>query len=295
MRNVCILFSGGAYGTFLEWCLNYFSDLSFPETLPFNTDGSSHKFSGNHCIDIEGCKNYINSSINYPFIRCHLRTIENDPVVDNFEYVYNNFKKVIYLHVTKQSLIWTMNNKFDKFFKADWLQHHAQDNNLLKENLKKWGENKTISNINRWELREFLSYFLYDQHVAETDLNNLELFRKKFPNAEFISVEMLRDNFENTLKSLLDRLSLPTVRSNFSEIYDSWIALQYHSYKDKLVTEITKTTILGQNLSWNNLTLIDEAMIQFFLRKNGYETKCFSLNEFPTNSIDLNKLIYEIT
>ena len=45
--NTIVYYHAGAYGTFLEWCLNYFSDESLSEELPFTKKGNSHKFDGN--------------------------------------------------------------------------------------------------------------------------------------------------------------------------------------------------------------------------------------------------------
>lgn len=59
MFNICIVYSAGSYGTFVEWCLNYFSNPFFPQDLPFLTQGNSHKFAGNHLSIIEGVKAFV--------------------------------------------------------------------------------------------------------------------------------------------------------------------------------------------------------------------------------------------
>ena len=292
MKNVCILFSGGSYGTFLEWCLNYFTDINFSTELPFTSNGNSHKFVGHHIDDINGCKKYVESNLDYPFVRFHPKQSKDDRLFDSLQYSSNNFNNVIYLHCTDQSIVWNINNKLEKTWDGGWIEYNRS---VFSNNLKNWGLDKSLDNIPTWELREFLSFFLYEQHVSETELNNTELFKSNFPNALIISIDTLRDSFEEVITDIINRLNLPIVRNNFSEIYQEWIRLQFHCNKDKLVGSIVNATINDIDMSWPRLTLVDEAMIQYYLRIKGYEIKCYNLNEFPTNTKLLKELLYEST
>ena len=40
-------------------------------------------------------------------------------------------------------------------------------------------------------------------------------------------------------------------------------------------------------------TLFDEAYVQYYLKSKGYELQCNELNNFPCDSSELKKLIYE--
>jgi hypothetical protein len=292
MKNICVIYNQGSYGTFVHWCLNYFTDLKFNQTLPFNSNGNSHKFDNpDHLYDFSGCKSYVNSDLDYNAVRFHLRVEEHEDVFGNLTYISENFKKIIFLHCTEKSIVWNMNNKFEKIWTDGWLKN---DENI-KKLIKNWGDQKTLDTIEVWELRECLSLFYYDQHVAESDLLNVDAFKNSFNNCQFVDVEELRDSFEPTIKKLIEYCELDLVRNDFSYVFDSWIALQKHKDKDKLVANIIDATLNKEYLEWPPLTLVDEAVIQYLLRKNGFEIKCYNINIFPTNSTELNKIIYEIT
>jgi hypothetical protein len=295
MKNICIIFVGGQYGTFLEWCLNYFTDLNFPEKLPFNSNGNSHKFLGNHLYNINGCRKYVDSDITHQFVRFHLMTPETyDDPFEYFGYAYKNFNKVIFLYALSDSFAWCWNNKFEKIFNRGFLDSNRDFYNGL---LKNWGENKSLDNIDRWELREFLSYLInYPQYVSETSLELLDSYKLHYKNAIFIPISNFRDCFELTMKKLIKDLQLPVVRNNFSEIYNTWISLQHHCYKDALIKKIIDSTLnLSDEFEWKETTLVDEALIQYYLRQHGFEIQCHNLNAFPTSSKDLKKIIYEST
>ena len=292
MKNICIIFAGGQYGTFVEWCLNYFTDLNFPSALPFTSNGNSHKFIGNHLHSVAGCKQFVESDLDHQFVRCHLRlkyNHEDDPF-DDFEYIYNNFNQVIFLYSTKDSLAWCINNKFEKIDKVSFLKSGLDSfNNVLKN----WGNDKKVDNADIWELREMLSYYVYPQYTSEASMDLIDEYKKQYKNALFVSVDELRDDFELTITQLLANLKLPAVRNNFLEIYNAWISLQKHRYKDKLIKKIVDTIIQGNDsIDWQGqLTLIDEALIQRSLREQGIELKCYKLDVFPTNTDDLKKVI----
>lgn len=53
------MFNAGSYGTFVEWCLKYFSGAT--DTLPFKDTGSSHKYIGAHLLSIDNWRKYLDS------------------------------------------------------------------------------------------------------------------------------------------------------------------------------------------------------------------------------------------
>ena len=142
MKNVCIVFNGGNYGTFLEWCLHYFTDTTFTETLPFTKLGNAHNYEGHHLHSFKGFVDYIDSTDNFSLVRGHIRNTVNDNQIENFRYIYNNFKKTIFLHCTKDTLLWSINNKFEKIYGDKWLEHNKE---LFETNLQAWGSNKTLA------------------------------------------------------------------------------------------------------------------------------------------------------
>jgi len=110
-------------------------------------------------------------------------------------------------------------------------------------------------------------------------------------------VDDLINNFEYTITNLIEKLELKLVRTNFSEVYESWISLQKHINKDKIISNII-TAILDNNYyDWSdqNLTLVDEALIQFYLRQKKIDLNCYNLNVFPTNTNELKKYFNYVT
>jgi hypothetical protein len=290
MKNICILFNGGSYGTFLEWCLNYFSDLNFNDSLPFNTNGNSHKFHGNQKLNFSGAVNYINSSEDLPVIRFHPKTTKDENLIDNLKFVDKNFRKIVYLIPTKNTMAWNLNNKFEKIWDEGWLKHHEiQFVNCLAG----W-DKENIEHMETWELREFLSLYLYPQHLAESELEKMQDIQKEFTEFQFITIDSLRDNFKDTIITLLEYCKLtPTRLNKVEEIYQEWISRQYHCYKDIVIKDIIDSVLNNNLYDWsdNKLTLVDEALIQFYLRQHSIEIKCYNLNTFPTNTTILNNYL----
>lgn len=291
MKNICIIFSGGTYGTFIEWCLNYFSDESFSEVLPFTKTGSSHNFVGNPHISFAKIAEYVNSDVNHPIVRCHPKTLKDENILDNFEFINQNFKKVIYLNISSKSVAWSINNKFDKIPCQSWMLHGKS---IIGNYFKAWGEYTSYKDMEVWELREFLSFYIYDQHLSESEMPLFPIIIDKFKNFRIISIEELRDNFKETILSLLSYCELPMVRiDKIDDLYNKWISTQIHCWKDRLITNIVNAIINNESYDWSNtsLSIVDEALVQYYLRKNNINIKCYKLNIFPTDTNNLRKYI----
>ena len=189
MINVSILFPGGCYGTFIEWCLNYFSDPNFDQTLPFTETGSSHKFLGNHLLNCEVLTNNIDAGRRYNICRLHPKSKKEDNIIKNCNFVKSVSNRVVYIYPGYDSFVWTVNNKFEKIWAQGWLKHQESD---ITDNLKQWN-NKSLELIEDWEIREFLSFYIYQQHVAECEVDHIDLLKQKFNDFYFINVKEIRD------------------------------------------------------------------------------------------------------
>jgi len=288
MKNSCILYNAGSYGTFVDWCLNYFTGST--DVIPFTATGSSHNFRGKLLKNFADCAEFVKSSKNYPIVRLHPKIDENENLIANLKFVNSHFKKVIYLIPTKFSIAWNINNKFEKIWSEGWINHNES---IFLKNLHKWNA-KNINDMEIWELREFLSLYLYPQHLAETELEKMPGFQKEFTKFKFVSIEELRDNFKDTIISLLDYSDLNPIRlDEITEIYQKWISYQYHCYKDSIINDIVDSILNNKDYDWSNnkLTLADESLIQYYLRQHKIEIKCWKLNTFPTNTDELRKYL----
>ena len=288
--TVPIIFNGGTYGTFVEWCLNYFSGESVV-TFPFTQSGSSHGFAGHHLMDIHGWRSYLQSEQYFKFVRLHPKIHETDDIEKNIIEISNSVDTAIVLYSSIESLLLNLNNKFDKIWDSGWLEHNKS---FFFKNLESWGV-KSFDQIEPWEIREFLSFFIVKQHEAESGASIIQNLSSH--NIVKVEVRTLVDQFESTIKKLLKASNLPCVRNDFDEIYIKWIAKQKHVNKDFVVERIINSVLNESYYDWSedNLTMIDESIIQMRLRDLHYlEIKCYNLNVFPTNTNNLRKLLINV-
>ena len=78
-------------------------------------------------------------------------------------------------------------------------------------------------------------------------------------------------------------------------IHNEMLKLQVHIGKDRLCRTIVAETLNGRYYDYSDkqLSLVDESWIQWELRNKGYEMYCDGLNEFPSNTEELDKKIYK--
>jgi hypothetical protein len=296
MKHICIMYNAGAYGTFIEWALNYFSiELYNKEIdLPFTDQGTAHNFQGHRLLSYENVIDYINSDLNYSIIRFHPKTRKKEDISEVLTTITKNFKKVIYLTPTYSSILWNMNNKKEKIERKF---HIEEEEEFYTPNLKNWNV-LTVDEAEPWQLREFLSLFKYPQFMSETELNRLPQFQQTFSTVKFVPIDLLKNNFKDTIIDLLNYCELtPTNIDKIDSIHTVWKEKQFHMNKDQLINDIITAIISNTFYDWkqHNLTLIDEALIQYHLRQHNIEIKCYNLNSFPTNTDNLRTYFDYVT
>ena len=288
--TIPIIYAGGTYGTFIEWCLNYFSGEQVIED-PFRLNGNSHGFRGNQLIDINGWRNYINSNQYFKFCRLHPKTIQTDSVIDNVEEILSNVQKAIVLYHDNSSNLLVINNKFEKIYQEGYLQ---QNKELYSNHFKNWNKSD-LERMDLWEIREFLSFYIFKQHEAESENELISEYHNK--KIKKINIKKLFDDFENTIKDLLLWSNLDLVKTNFNQINDVWINKQEHRHKNEIVKRIINSVLEGQHNDWSGqkLSIVDEAFIQMTLRDlHNLDLRCYNLNVFPTNTKDLKDLLFDV-
>lgn len=293
MKNsIPIIYNGGCYGTFVEWCLNYFSgNINY---LSFTESGSSHGYVSKEVLDFNKWKNYLQQDEDHPFVRIHPKTKEHEDIIDNLNIILKSVNRGILLHATNDLLLLVLNNKFEKIWAEGWLEHELSVNDSLSANLSNW-EGKTLSSMQRWEIREFLSYYLFAQHEAEAGTTPILNYNN--PKLLKINIKNLITDFENTIRNLLDYCSLCIVKFNFNEIYHKWYNIQQHTNKDKIVNLIIESLFNNVNYDWSDkkLTLVDESILQYYLRElYKLDLLCYNLNVFPTNTKELQQLLINV-
>ena len=169
--------------------------------------------------------------------------------------------------------------------------NHEKD---IIENLVHW-KTTSLASMEDWEVREFLSFYIYEQHLSETELTVIKDLMSYHSDILFVNLADIRDKFEDTLVKIFDYCNMHIINfEKIKSVYCEWSKLQRHKDKDILVKNITDSIINNVNIDWSNnqLTIVDEAFIQMNLRNKGIEIKCANLNKFPSNTHDLRPFLY---
>lgn len=276
-----IAFQAGSYGNFVGWTLRWLSDprIGICDRPWDDVMNNSHKWDCVYHEDMEdACTNVISGSLVHP-----IQTKACD-LSFNIDRLLTCYGKVILLHPTAESCIWTLNNKFERVWPEGWFNHHSAN---YKGSLSRWnGSSET------WEKREFLSFYFHDQHKAE---NMLSLIPSIMHDRLLkVKVEDLRDRFKSTIRSICEFINLQPLRTerDLMDLHVEWLSKQPHMHKDMLIEKTVNAILQDIDTSMAGLTLVDTAEIQRMLRYAGYEIRCYGLNDWPTTTSELKKLLY---
>lgn len=292
--DIFVLYNAGSYGTFIEWCINFFSKKDFPQDLPFLETGSSHGFKGNPLNSIDNLhEEFTKNRLNFETFRIHPKNTENEKIEENIKTIIGYNGKIVFLHPTYNSILWNINNKFDKVnvIEKEYIFTHEH---IIMDVITNWGVKK-LDDMSRWQLREFLSLYIYKQHLSESGLEDIENFKKQFPEVLFIEIEKIRDNFNDTIIKILQYCNLTFVnKQKINYVYQNWLKYQYHKFKDNIINQIVIAILNNFPYDWSNqeISLIDEAFIQMKLREKNIEIRCFNMNSFPTSVKSLRPFLY---
>lgn len=281
--TVLIIYSAGSYGTFIEWCLSYFSgDIEFSDPFVKST-GSAHSFIG-HPLDFDkklhakvnslDTEEYLNSNLSFKFARTHGRESESDSMDSYLEKYTKYFKKVIFITFSNELLLLRIQNIIDK------IKNPEQFTNQMLKNFDKG---------DIWEKREAISFW-FDGAVMYPKLWNS---RCKDTFIELNLLDFVSDPMRE-INTVLNEIGMENMHPDDTEVFTHWRNLQKHINKDKVSCKIINSVVADEFYDWSteNLNIYDEAYIQSSLRtKHGIALKCFELNEFPTNTTELRKLL----
>jgi len=261
--KIATLFTPGAYGTFISWCIYSFSELNLSDQIfsPIDVGGSAHKFryaEGKHIVSPTH-KPLDSTYKNYILVKC-----DKDKIIN---YIDNQLQKQSLNDVTS----------FIESFFPDY-------NNKLSNS---W------NGISNWELRELLSFFLEDMITStknqidsfhtEVNVNKCyTLYPEQFILDAAVELEKILIFFNLKKHSRFDLLESHVL---------GYLNRQQNFHKSDQLDKFIEFTINNLDYQLNNLTLFDESYIQGKLRNQGYEIKCYNLNQFPTSSTELFKLL----
>jgi len=153
---------------------------------------------------------------------------------------------------------------------------------LPEQHKARWSAN----NLERWELREYISLYLLDWYLPEMDIQ-----WKTAQQLGMLCLDTLTDifcNFETSVRTIIKHVGCTiTDESKFVYMCNYWSSGQDKIWQD---WENYVQYKMG-NFSELSGDVVHEAMIQYWLRQQGTELRCYGLNKFP-NSEEL-KQYYE--
>lgn len=292
--TIPIAFHGGSYGTYLEWLLTTLCSDSEIVT-PFQSSGSSHNFKGNHLSNIDGWHKYSQSVCFSQFVRFHPKSTKEESLGGNLDCVLSQVDRMIYLYPDPQSKLLVINNYFTKIWNDWWVYQFDKD--ISPEKIyNNWPIDPAtpLDQVPNWIRREFLSFYLMPAWLDQLEWYHPD--RWSNPNCLLITVSDLLYDLDNSLKKIQNFCNLKFKKpiGQLHESHETMLKLQPYLNQDQLCNQIVQSTLNDSELEWKSLPLASESWVQWQLRNSGFEIFCDKLDTFPTNSVQLKKLIYSI-
>jgi len=286
-----IVYPSGGYGTFLDWCINWFSGAINEEMLPFTNNGSAHSWLGHGADDVipssVSIDDFLKSQLeplSYRTHFCYVGQDNKDTPEDLIQLHRSNFRKIILINNNTDCHLLLLHNMLTK---ARGMSYTDLENTIMLRYKDQFAAHDPIP---RWQLREMISFWHEDWDCFLKDM-----YQPGNVNAVNLEIRSLLDNFEDCLSNLFDQLELPLLRKNrLSEIRDLWLPLQKFTSLDKDCNNIISAVVTDSELDFGNClgNLFDEAFIQWKLRSDhNLDLLCFDLNNFPSTTGDLRKLL----
>ena len=293
--TIPIAYHAGTYGTYLEWVLTTLTDQG-DIVAPFKEQGNSHKFTGNFLYNINEWELYLEDTTYVKFLRLHPKTDKNQSLSNNLDFILSQGNKMIYLYPDNSTKLLAVNNMFTKIWK-DWWSYHFTHKIINSEYIyNNWpvDPNTDIRDIPMWIRREFLSFYLMPAWHDQVEWYHPAHWQN--PNCLIVSISELLHNFEYTLSTIQKFCNLTYQKSTAELVptHNLMLSLQTNLDQDLICDQIIEHTLDKKNFDWKPLPLASESWIQWQLRNLGFEIRCHGLDIFPTNSIQLNNLLYSI-
>ena len=292
--TIAIAFNGGAYGTYLDWCLTTLSS-SDDITPPFSNVGNSHNFVGRHVSNIDGWRKFKSDNSNAEFVRLHPKYMQGESLSANMNYLCDTADSVVYLYPSKDSILLSLNNYTYKIWK-DWWVHNFSLVIDVDKIYNNWPVSRgtPISDIPNWIKREFLSFYLMPAWFSQIEWNHLETW--SHPNCCVVTVDQLLYDFENSIHRIKTHCNLQFEKdvAELLPFHQQNLKLQKYINQDQVCNQIINAVVNNQLYEFEEITLTSESWIQWQLRNLDYEIRCHELDKFPTNSVQLRELLYPV-
>lgn len=301
--QIFIIYSPGLYGSFVSWWLRY-ANQDIGTTTPFDPiHANSHitmvDTSIVHLANIDHLKTLLAEDSTKQIYLLHPpKEYNNNERADlNYliKYVFQKSdSKIIFMTARTSSAGWIHANLCTKISNT-WIENEINTN----MDIRPWGVS-FYAEATTWQKREIISYYLEKDIKNRFPDQNISAwvpstFVEQFPNKCLtVNIEDLRDSIESTLEKIAEFCQIIPNKENIQKVKQSWLDTQKYTESDLLIKTIIEKTLQDEEYSWRPLLLVEEAFIQFRLRQQGKKLKCCNLDQLPTTSKELRKLIYTI-
>lgn len=298
MKNTMLIaYSGGTYGTYLEWALNSLLDDK-PLHFPFTDVGNSHASKlGHYLSSIDGFGRYLNSDHNFITARIHPKTKKTHDLKQNLEYIVDHVSCMILLYPDRSHELMCVNNYMTKIWSGHpykgAMSYITPDDIYNNYDIDPVTD---LQDIPLWIQREHMSFNLFDAWRDQVEWYFPDKWRHD--RAMIITTKELFYNFENILQHIQDFWG-QRYKKSVSEImpaHREMITLQQHLGKDQFCAKIIDSVIgtKQSSIEFGGIDMVSQAWIQHQLRNHGYELRCQDLNDFPIDTTQLRSLIYKV-
>lgn len=269
-KSTFVYYQVGAYGTFVEWCLNYFTNQEFPEDLPFLKDGSAHNSTnGNFIWNTTEFDQYIQSEIP-TFTRAHPGAINKLSVdllqlPNSYEQLLSielkdledSFDNIIFLYYSVDSWIWGTNNQIEKaslttVFQMDQCLELLSQKGILKKKII-YNPHPGVEHIRIMLDYNGASEYNNTMEGKSSILDKLEIWNLRellslyFPQDKLhVSHNQIFNNIKNKFPNIL-MFDILDLKNNFREILKKCISKTNQSMiREEKIDEIYSIWITSQ-------------------------------------------------
>jgi hypothetical protein len=292
--TIAIVYNAGSYGTYLEWALTTLT-TDIPVAAPFNSNGNSHQFCGNHAFNINSSKwkAIADKQESFVFVRLHPKTQQHEVLDNNLNQILDVAEKIIYLYPDSNSVLLTVNNFYSKIW-AEWWNTRLLDPVFADNLYNNWPVKRDtpVDQIPIWIKREILSFNLMPSWHRQVEWYHPTQW--SHPRCQLVLTKELLYNFESTVQKLQKFCNLE-FKKNITDlvpIHNIMLSLQLYLSQDQLCHRIVDHALDNQLFEWKDIPLPSQGWVQWQLRNLGYEIRCHGLDKFPTDSVALQNILY---
>jgi hypothetical protein len=227
------------------------------------------------------------------FVRLHPRTKKNEYNNEIVSTLLETVDNVIYITPADKDTMLCVNNHYYKIRK-NWWEYEFVNNQIDPTVIyNNWPVDPTvpISQVPNWIVREFLSLYLPPKWYSMISWS---------PDPRCVQISIKEDlfyNFEHTINKIASQCQLKLTKpiSSILGLHSEMISLQTYLGQDDICNQIIESVTNNLPFDWykHHLTILSEAWIQWRLRNLGYEIRCHGIDLFPTNSVQLQELLYK--